>query len=120
MSEGLQVYVVDDNQDSADSLAELVSRMGHRATACYDGSSLLEMTRQSKPDCVLLDIAMRGMDGLQLTRALRSEYGDDVVLIAITGAPEDSPDVQSTFDLVDHYFVKPVDARRLKNILTFS
>jgi len=113
----LQIYVVDDNHDAADSLTELLTRMGHRATACYDGAAALALARTAKPDCVLLDIAMKGMDGLQLTRTLREEFGDDVVLIAVTGAPEDSPAVQSTFDLVDHYFVKPLDIARLKNIL---
>jgi CheY-like chemotaxis protein len=116
--DGLQVYVVDDNQDSADSLADLLTRMGHSATACYSGITVLELARQAKPDCVLLDIAMRDMDGLELTRTLRTEFGDDIVLIAITGAPEDSPAVRSTFDLVDHYFVKPLDANRLNRILT--
>lgn len=116
-SKGLHIYVVDDNRDTADSLAVLLGRMGHEATACYGGAELLEMVAQAKPDCVLLDIAMRGMDGLQLTRELRSRYGDDVVLIAITGAPEDSDAVKSTFHLVDHYFVKPLDVQRLQTIL---
>lgn len=118
--DGLQVYVVDDNEDSADSLALLLSCMGHRTTAFYDATSMLALARQSKPDCVLLDIAMKDMDGLQLTRHLRAEFGDDIVLIAVTGAPEDSPAVQSTFGLVDHYFVKPVDFKKLQNILSID
>lgn len=113
----LQIYIVDDDRDSANSLADLLTRLGHRATGCYDAGTLLELTRRDKPDCVLLDIAMRGMDGFELTRQLRSEYGDDIVLIAVTGAPPDSESVQSTFELVDHYFVKPVDIEKLTNIL---
>ena len=116
----LQIYVVDDDHDSANSLAELLNRLGHRATGCYDGSTLLEMAQREKPDCVLLDIAMRGMDGFELTRKLRTAYGDDIVLIAVTGAAPDNPSVQSTFELVDHYFVKPVDVQRLTNILTLN
>lgn len=116
----LQIYIVDDDRDSADSLADLLTRMGHRATGCYDASTLLELTRHDKPDCVLLDIAMKGMDGFELTRRLRTEYGDDIVLIAVTGAPPDSASVQSTFELVDHYFVKPVDLQKLTNILTLG
>jgi len=119
-AQSLQIYVVDDDRDSANSLAELLIRLGHKATGCYDGSTLLELTRQGKPDCVLLDIAMKGMDGFELTRRLRTEYGDDIVLIAVTGAPPDSPSVQSTFELVDHYFVKPVDIEKLTNILTLG
>ena len=114
----LQIYIVDDDRDSANSLAELLNRLGHHATGCYDAGTLLELTRNNKPDCVLLDIAMKGMDGFELTQQLRNEYGDDIVLIAVTGAPPDSPAVQSTFELVDHYFVKPVDLRKLTSILT--
>ena len=119
-AQSLQIYIVDDDRDSANSLAELLSRLGHRATGCYDATTLLELTRRDKPDCVLLDIAMKGMDGFELTQRLRTEYGDDIVLIAVTGAPPDSPSVQSTFELVDHYFVKPVDIRKLTNILTLG
>lgn len=119
-TQSLQIYVVDDDRDSANSLADLLTRLGHRATGCYDGQTLLELTRRDKPDCVLLDIAMKGMDGFELTRKLRTEYGDDIVLIAVTGAAPDSPSVQSTFELVDHYFVKPVDIQKLTNILTVS
>ena len=116
----LQIYVVDDDRDSANSLAELLNKLGHHATGCYDGATLLELAHRDKPDCVLLDIAMKGMDGFELTRTLRNEYGDDIVLIAVTGAPPDSPSVQSTFELVDHYFVKPVDIKKLTNILTLG
>lgn len=117
-TKSLQIYIVDDDRDSADSLADLLTRLGHNAAGCYDASTLLELTRSEKPDCVLLDIAMKGMDGLELTQKLRTEYGDDIVLIAVTGAPPDSPAVQSTFELVDHYFVKPLDIQKLQEILS--
>lgn len=114
--ESLEIYVVDDNRDAADSLAELLAHMGHRARPFYDAGDLLHMAGRSKPDCVLLDIAMDGMDGLELTRLLRARFGDDIVLIAITGVPQDSVAV-STFRLVDHYFTKPVDVYKLESIL---
>ncbi|SFM58676.1 response regulator [Variovorax sp. OV329] len=115
--DSLDIYVVDDNRDAADSLAELLAHMGHRARPFYDAGDLLEMAGRSKPDCVLLDVAMDGMDGLELTRLLRARFGDDVVLIAITGVPEGSAAVKSTFRLVDHYFSKPVDVYKLEAIL---
>jgi len=117
---GFQIYVVDDDRDTADALAATLEGMGHRAVAYYDGASVLEVTQRVKPDCVLLDIAMEGMDGLTLASAMRAKFGDDVVLIAITGVRTDDRRVQTTFQLVDHYFVKPLDMPRLEAILAIG
>lgn len=116
-SMGFHIYVVDDDRDSADALTASLAEMGHQVVAYYDGASVWEDTQRSKPDCVLMDIAMEGMDGLALAKAMRAKFGDDVVLIAITGVATDNRTVQSTFRLVDHYFVKPLDMRRLEAIL---
>ncbi len=118
MERQLRVYVVDDNTDSADSLAALVGMLGHQASACYSAAELLALVGQTPPDCVLLDIAMTGMDGLELARLLRQQFGDDVILVAVTGAPERNPVVEKTFEIVDHYFVKPVDTVQLKRLLS--
>jgi len=112
-----QIYVVDDDRDTADALAASLERMGHSGVAFYDGATTWESIVRSKPDCVLLDIAMDGMDGLALASAIRDRFGDDVVLIAITGAELDSKLVKSTFGMVDHYFVKPLDMSRLEAVL---
>jgi len=117
LDEGLEVYVVDDSRDAADSLAALLSRMGHRASACYGGQDALALIRQARPDCVFLDIGMSGMDGLALARALREEFGDDIVLVAVTGEPKDSPRVAGTFEIVDHWFEKPVGLDELRSVL---
>ncbi|RYG07929.1 MAG: response regulator, partial [Burkholderiales bacterium] len=100
--ERLTVYVVDDVRDAADSLATLLGILGHRAVACYSGEQLLELVHAEQPDCVMLDIAMAGMDGLEVTNRLRARFGDDIVLVAITGTPGDDPAVQATFVAVDH------------------
>lgn len=117
MERGLEVYVVDDNKDAADSLRDVILRLGHNATSLYDGAAALQAARQAPPDCVLLDVAMSGMNGLELARALRAEFGDDVVLVAVTGAPEDDEVVAKTFETVDHYFVKPVSLDKLMRLL---
>lgn len=112
----ITVYVVDDSTDAADSLATLLKIMGHRALACYSARELLEEVANEKPDCVMLDIAMAGMDGLELAQRLRAQFGDDIVLVAITGAPRDDPRVQATFGTVDHYFQKPVTLAEVKKL----
>jgi len=114
---GFQIYVVDDDRDTADGLVASLVTMGHRAVAYYDGSSVLDASGRSKPDCVLLDVSMDGLDGLEVTKAMRAAFGDDVILIAITGVAKDDKTVQETFRIVDHYFVKPLDMQRLEQIL---
>lgn len=117
MDRELLVYVVDDNRDSADSLASLIEHLGHRAVACYDAARVLSLSRQIRPGCVMLDVTMAGMNGLELARELRAMFGDDVILVAVTGASRENPVVEQTFELVDHYFVKPIELERLQRLL---
>ena len=113
----VRVLVVDDLDDSAQMLAALLRASGYAARTAHDGVSALAVTEEFKPDCVLLDIKMPGMDGLELARRLRATHGDDIVLIAVTAADFDDFDVSQTFALVDHYLVKPVDVAKLATIL---
>lgn len=112
----MSVYVVDDCKDASDSLAALLEVMGHRAVACYSAEEALELVQKEKPDCMLLDIAMEGMDGLELARRIREQFGDDIVLVAVTGAAQDDPVVQATFVAVDHYFEKPVTLEQVQKL----
>ena len=114
--EHITVYVVDDCKDAADSLAMLLGVMGHRAVACYSAEEVLKLAEAEKPDCVMLDIAMPVMHGLELVQRLRAQFGDDIVLVAITGAPVEDRLVQSTFAAVDHYFEKPVTLEKIQKL----
>ena len=64
---------------------------------------------QFNPHCVLLDVAMPRMDGFALTKILRERFGDDIVLIAVTGKAKEDTHVSETFDRVDHDLQKPID-----------
>ena len=112
----MTVYVVDDSTDASDSLAALLTAMGHRAVACYSAEEVLALIDTEKPDCVMLDIAMAGMDGLHLSQRLRERFGDDIILVAVTGTPPDDPTVQATFVTVDHYFEKPVTLAQMRKL----
>jgi CheY-like chemotaxis protein len=112
----MTVCVVDDVRDAADSLALVLHVLGHRAFACYDASQALAHIGAQKPDCVMLDIAMQGMDGLELARQIRKKFGDDIVLVAITGMAVDDLRVKATFETVDHYFEKPVTLQQIQKL----
>jgi DNA-binding response OmpR family regulator len=71
----------------------------------------------NRPHCVLLDCVMPGLDGAQLAALIRQRYGDDIVLIAVTGTDVRDGGVKSTFELVDHYLLKPIDFKQLSAAL---
>ena len=113
----VRVVVVDDFLDAAEALAETLMLSGYKVWVATDGPSALALIEARKPHCVLLDIGMPGMDGNELTRTLRTRYGDDIVLIAVTGREHDDERVSDTFARVDHYLQKPVDPDVLRKLL---
>ena len=112
-----RILVVDDDEDVASSLAELLALSGYATATANSGAGALEQMAGFDPHCVLLDVQMPDIDGLALARQLRSTYGDDVILIAVTGRAETEADVTETFRIVDHYLVKPVDPAALEKVL---
>jgi len=113
----VRVVVVDDFVDAAEALAETLTMSGYKVWVATDGAGALALIETHQPHCVLLDIGMPGMDGNELTRTLRTRYGDDIVLIAVTGREHDDERVSDTFARVDHYLQKPVDPDVLRKLL---
>jgi CheY-like chemotaxis protein len=89
---GLDVLVVEDDADTADSMALLLRLSGHRARVARDGPSALREAQASPPDVVLLDIALPGLDGWRLAerlRALAPEKGPFLIAVSGHGRPAD-------------------------------
>jgi CheY-like chemotaxis protein len=84
-SAGRRLLIVDDNCDAAELLAELVRLWGHEVSVAFNGLSALQTVDQFRPDVVLLDIGMPGMDGYEVAIALRArpEYAA-LRIIALT------------------------------------
>ncbi|MEP7294911.1 MAG: response regulator [Burkholderiales bacterium] len=115
--ERVRVVVVDDLSDLADNLTELLTLEGFDAVAARGGQEAIDLVTTFKPHCMLFDIAMPGIDGLELARRLRKAHGDDLVLIAMTGKHVNEARVADTFALVDHYFAKPLELDQLLRVL---
>jgi CheY-like chemotaxis protein len=115
--EDVRILVVDDFADAAEPLAELLVDNGYSVRVAPGGEEALLMVPDFHPHCVILDINMPGVNGLQLTQRLKAAYGDDIVLIAVTGGAKDDRVVAETFARVDHYLPKPIDIERLERIL---
>lgn len=111
----LDVLIVDDSKDAADSMVVLMTLLGHSAKAAYSGHEAIDVVDATPPLCVMLDVHMPDMNGLELARALRKKCGDSIVLIAVTGAKDKL--ATDVFDLVDCHFFKPVSAEALAKVL---
>jgi len=82
------VLLVDDDRDTREMYSTYLSHSGLRVTEAPSGPRALERAREQTPDVVVTDIAMPGMDGLELSRLLRAERPTrDVPIIAVSGNP---------------------------------
>ena len=115
--DNIRVLVVDDSPDGAQSLAALMTANGYEARACTDATQALALIEEFEPLCILLDVRMPRVSGLELARQIRTRHGDGIVLIAVTGGSPTDADVAGTFELVDHYLTKPVDIAKLEKVL---
>jgi CheY-like chemotaxis protein len=112
----LKVLCVDDNRDTADSLAVLMQIAGFEAIACYDGASALEAAAAFRPDVCVLDLNMPGINGDELGRRVRATEGtENTTLVALTGLPEDVARERTRAAGFDLHLTKPVDPERLAN-----
>ena len=110
MAQGVRVLVVEDRVDTAEGMAKLLRLAGHEPEVAHDGRSALAAARGRKPEVVLLDIGLPGMDGYELAAILRQEEcGREALLIAISGYGEDQARQRARQVGFDHYLVKPVD-----------
>jgi signal transduction histidine kinase len=113
-----RVLVVDDNIDSAEMLVEVASRWGHRAVYAADGPHALRLAEELRPDIVLLDIGLPGMDGYEVASHLRgSERTRDAQIIALSGYGQEDDRKKSRAAGCDGHLVKPVDMKQLANLL---
>jgi signal transduction histidine kinase/CheY-like chemotaxis protein len=114
----LDVLVVDDNADAADSLAILLRAQGHRVHVEHGAWAALERAEAMSPRAVLLDIGLPDMDGLELARRLRLlEPTRNALLIALTGYGQSEDRDRSQAAGFDFHLVKPADPSRIAALL---
>jgi CheY-like chemotaxis protein len=112
-----RVLVVDDNPDSADSLALLLGMWGHDVRVANDGPAALAAAEAHGPDVVLLDIGLPGMSGYDVARALRESRAAPGMIVALTGYGQDEDRRRSLEAGFGHHLVKPVSPAELKQLL---
>ena len=114
----LRVLVVDDNMDSAKSLGMLLEATGHDVQLAYDGPTALQATLDYRPNVVLLDIGLPGLDGYKVAKRIREQPTlKNVVLVAMTGYGHVADLRRSDEAGFNHHLVKPADFMKIKEIL---
>ena len=112
------VLIVDDNLDSADSLAMLLEITGNKTYMAHDGIEAVEAVEKYRPEVVLLDIGLPKLDGHEVCRRVRSQpWGKDIIIIALTGWGQDDDRRKSEEAGFNGHLVKPVDYDKLLELL---
>jgi CheY-like chemotaxis protein len=109
-----RVLVADDNRDAADTTTMLLRALGHEVHTVYDGMDAVAAAETFRPDLMLLDIGMPGLNGFEVARTIREQsWGDSVTLVAVSGWGQPEDRARSEAAGFDRHLVKPVEMREL-------
>jgi CheY-like chemotaxis protein len=118
---GVRVLIVEDNVDAAESLGELLEVEGHEVVAvAHSGAEGVEAARKHKPDVVLCDLGLPGIDGYGVARALRADQDMQVnsaFLVAISGYARSEDVAKAKGVGFDEHIPKPPSVERLEGLL---
>ena len=114
-----RVLVVDDNKDGAETLAQIVSALGHDADVAYDAFAGLRKAAERIPNVVLCDIGMPGMDGYEFARQFRALSGERPVrLVALSGYAQPEDVARAAEAGFDAHLAKPADIAQIERQLS--
>ena len=105
MTDALRILVIDDEPAMVGAVAALVGSVGHRVSAAYDGDEGLRAYEADRPDLVILDLAMPGMDGLRVCQELR--HRGTTPIIILSGEGQEAAKVEALDAGADDYVTKP-------------
>jgi PAS domain S-box-containing protein len=116
-----RILVVDDNRDSATSMAKLLTMTGYQTQTAFDGIEALDAAEKFRPDVVLLDIGLPKMNGYEAARKLRERpWAERLLLVALTGWGQEEDRQKSRNSGFDAHMVKPVEYKALIKFLAES
>ncbi len=113
-----RILVVDDNADAAHAMATMLGLAGHEVDVAFDGEQAVRLAQRIRPEVILMDLGMPGMNGYAAARQIRQrEWGRDVLLIAVTGWGQQADRMASERAGFDHHLVKPVDFETVQSLI---
>jgi CheY-like chemotaxis protein len=114
----LRILIVDDNVDAAESLEPLLTSRGHETRICTNGEAATDCVPVYRPDVVLMDVGLPGMDGVTAARLIRARWvGQPLRIIALTGWGQESDRDRTREAGFDAHLVKPVSWEELVRVL---
>ena len=116
---GMRVLVADDSQDTARMMRVLLRGQGYEVKLAYTGHEAIEVAGGFRPEVVLLDLDLPGMDGYEVaSRLRREECYRDATIIAVSGYGQEEDRRRSKEAGFDHHLVKPLDHDALLSLLS--
>ncbi len=114
----LDVLIVDDNRDAADSLRVLLELDAHRVRVCYDGPDAIEQVRKQRFDVALIDIGLPTIDGYEVAHAAcMSDVEHRPLLVALTGWGAEADKAKARAAGFDRHLTKPVKSEDLAAVM---
>jgi CheY-like chemotaxis protein len=112
------ILVVDDNPENLKLIMMILASSGYVLTTASDAVEALRFVEQSAPDLILLDLQLPGMDGLELTRRLRSRVETQTIpIVAVTAYAMKGDELKARDAGCNGYMVKPIDKRTLRALV---
>jgi CheY-like chemotaxis protein len=115
---GRRVLIIEDNRDAAATLQDLLELFGHDTRVAYSGLEAMKTAHEYRPDVVLCDIGLPGMNGYEVAAAFRADPATrDVRLVALTGYGGPEFLGRSVAAGFEKHLTKPVDVQELRRVL---
>ena len=112
-----RIVIVEDNHDVRDLLALKLRRLGHDVSGVGDGVEGLKAIVETQPDLALVDLGLPGMDGFEVARRARQQFGNDVVLVAVSGFGQPDDKRRALESGFDEHITKPADVHDIESLL---
>lgn len=114
---GKRVLIVDDNEDAAAMLGDLLTHLGHNVAITHTSSAALELAEIFRPQVALLDLRLPSMDGYELAWRLRNNTSEKIRLIAVTGYGPSSDRERLLRAGFEAFLIKPVTLQQVESFL---
>ena len=112
------VLIVEDNQNNAELLEDILSVRGYNVNVVTRGEEALESVEKMKPDLILMDIQLPGIDGYEITRRLKKDpFTKDIIIIAVTAYALKGDEMKALRAGCDDYMSKPINTRELPEMV---
>ncbi len=112
------LLIIEDNNDARETLALLLKMLGHRIETAATGPDGVNLAIASRPQVVLIDLGLPGLDGFQVARQIRTALGESVRLVALTGYAQEEDRRRTSDAGFDAHLSKPVELEELNRVLS--